>query len=166
MHCERTRATASLGSRVLSARIVELEKARADLELARLSWGAETSGAPAGRGEPETSGQPAAVAATPAESAGPPGVSPDRSQRSQRSEAMQNMMRTQMRGNFRRMNADIGRRLGLSPEDANKLLDLMVDQQIEQREFGQQNRASNLTRAQRAAAYQAHQEQSLAAVSP
>jgi hypothetical protein len=155
-------------SRALQIRIAELERARAELELVQMTRdGSQISGSLAESGERGPAGKPGegqpVLVEAPAQSG--LGDLPGRGEPPQRSEAMRNMMRTQTRANFKRMNADIGRKLGLGQEEVNRLLDLMVEQQMEQREFGRQNRASDLTREQRAAAYQAHQQKSLAEVS-
>ena len=47
----------------------------------------------------------------------------------ERSAAMQRMMRAQVRANNKRLYADLGTELGLSKEQANKLVDLLTDQQ-------------------------------------
>jgi hypothetical protein len=46
-----------------------------------------------------------------------------------RSEAMQKMMRAQIRAQNKRLYADVGPALGLSRDEANKLIDLLTDQQ-------------------------------------
>ena len=46
------------------------------------------------------------------------------------SPAFQKMMRSQIRANNKRMYADIGTKLGLDKETANKLIDLLTDQQV------------------------------------
>jgi hypothetical protein len=47
-----------------------------------------------------------------------------------RSPAFQKMMRSQIRANNKRVYADIGPKLGLDKETANKLIDLLTDQQL------------------------------------
>jgi hypothetical protein len=47
----------------------------------------------------------------------------------ERSEAMRKMMRAQIRANNKRLYADVGSKLGLSKDAANKLIDLLTDQQ-------------------------------------
>ncbi|HEV7607075.1 MAG TPA: hypothetical protein VGO61_07050, partial [Steroidobacteraceae bacterium] len=51
-----------------------------------------------------------------------------------RSEAWAKMMRSQIRATNRRLYADVGTELGLSRDDANKLIDLLSDQQTQ--DFG------------------------------
>lgn len=168
LHDERARADEVLEqSRALSARIAELESARAELESMRLAGVPEIASdlAPRG-GKPDAS--PAGLVAVASESPGaePP---PDRADRPggppQRTEAMQKMMRSQMRANFKRMNADIGEKLGLGRDESNKLMDLMIDQQMAMADRARQERGSNLTPEQRAAAFTAQNEKNLNEIS-
>jgi hypothetical protein len=152
----------------LQTRIAELERARNDLELMRLAGGgAETSGAMAQGGEPEPPSRPGDAPTGQSgqtDSGAPPRDFAARGEPPQRSEAMQNMMRSQMRANFRRMNSDIGRQLGLGQEEVNQLLDLMVEQQMKGRD-SRLTRASGLSTEQRNAAWQEQQQKNLAEVS-
>lgn len=153
-------------SRALNARIAELEKIRADLEAARGAVDVPAvelvqGGKPA---VPPVKGETVALTsevsqAEPAERAGPGFGGPPRS------EAMQKMMRTQMRAAFKRMNADIGTKLGLSAEDSNKLIDLMIDQQMAMAESGRAGKYANMSPEQRATEYSAVQQKNLAEVS-
>jgi hypothetical protein len=59
-----------------------------------------------------------------------------------RSEAFEKMMRTNMRANNKRMYADLGEKLGLSKEDATKLINMLTDQQVDN--FGRM-REMNIT---------------------
>jgi hypothetical protein len=52
------------------------------------------------------------------------------------------MIRSQIRGNNKRLYSDIGTRLGLSPEDANKLIDLITDQQVSMMERARAQRSA------------------------
>jgi hypothetical protein len=152
-------------SRALQARIAELERIRAGLESARvveapaaeLVQGGKPSDAPV-RGE--TVALTSEVRqAEPAERAGPAFRGPPRS------EAMQKMMRTQLRANFKRMNADIGAKLGLGAEDASKLVDLLVDQQMATMERVRESRGANQSGEQLAAVYADQQQKNLAEIS-
>jgi hypothetical protein len=166
---ERARADEVLEqSRALSARIAELENAREELVAMRLSGEPENEGT-AGEGL----GKPAALVSTGtlADSSERPGAEAPgwRADRSgpppERTEAMRKMMRTQLRANFKRLHGDIGERLGLGQEDANKLIDLMIEQQMAMADRGRQERGSNLTPEQRAAGLAAQNEKNLTEVS-
>lgn len=161
---ERARADQVIEqSRQLSARITELEKARAELEAMRLV--PDQPGMNASPGVAEPLGMPAAQAADPEartkdqEDFRPAyGATP-------RSEAAQKMMRTQMRMNLNRVNGDIGEKLGLSKEETSKLLNLLVEQQMAMLDRSRQERGSNLTPEQRAASLNEQQQKNLAEVS-
>jgi len=140
-------------SRALHARIAELERAQAELATARLSDAdAPSPGVPAPGGK---------IQLTETREARPePSVpGPDIAGRGpfqpppERSEAMRNMMRTQMRANFKRAHADIGEKLGLSQADASKLVDLMIEQQMAMVDNRRQGR--DATPEQRAADFEA-----------
>lgn len=165
---ERARADEVLEqSRALSARVAELENARAELESLRLTAGPEADAdlVPGG-GKPDAA-PPAGMVAVASERPGaePPAERPDRGRPPERTEAMQKMMRSQMRANFKRMNADIGDKLGLGRDDTNKLIDLMIDQQMAMADRGRQERGSNLTPEQRSAAWVAQNEKNLNEIS-
>jgi hypothetical protein len=144
-------------SRQLSARIAELEKERSELESLRLAGGAAEIDVAMTHGRapdvpPDVpAGNPDSRNIEP-ERVGSPGGPP------LRSEAMQKMMRAQLRANIKRMHADIGEKLGLSKDDTNKLIDMMVDQQMAMMERSRQERGSNLTPEQRAAAFTEQQQ--------
>lgn len=149
-------------SRELNARIAELERARAELDSQRLAAAAPAALAD----EPPPPGAKAAAEqitestestepASPVSARVPP----------ERSEALQKMMRAQLRANFKRLYADIGTKLGLSKEDTNKLIDLMLDQQTSFLDRARQDRMNNMTAEQRAAASAAQNEKNLAEVS-
>jgi hypothetical protein len=139
-------------SRVLSARIVELEKSRADLEELSLAGGAPVtsmamtqSGGASPPAEPATASQLPATPEAPLETgprAGQP-MSPARS------EAMQKMRRAQLRANNKRLHSDIGDKLGLSREESSKLIDLLTDQQMAAMRGGRQERSADGTRSTR-----------------
>lgn len=165
---ERERADEVLEqSRALSARVAELEAARAEMESMRwMSDVPEAGGAPA----PAVGGKPAALPASApvelSESAVVEGA-PERARNGGppvRTEAMQKMMRSQLRANFKRLNGDIGEKLGLSKEDTNKLIDLMVDQQMESANRGRWQRGSNVTPERRAAGWAAQNEKSMSEI--
>lgn len=169
LHDERARADEVLAqSRALSARVAELENARAELESLRLTAGGPEADDFPAQGAVVKAGIPAANATSATGQAGaePPADRSDRPRGPpERTEAMQKMMRSQMRANFKRLHADIGERLGLGKDDANRLIDLMIDQQMAVSERGRQERGSNLTPDQRAATYAAQNEKNLAEIS-
>lgn len=166
---ERTRADEVVEqTRQLSARIAELEKARDELEALRFedeNGSVVTAGPEAVR--PGRGPLPDLVADTGARPAAD--VRPERSDRTrrppERTEAMQKMMRSQVRANFKRLHGDIGDKLGLDRDGANRLIDLMVEQQMAQAERGRRQRDSNLTPDQRSAEWAAQNEKNLAEVS-
>lgn len=162
---ERDRADEVLEqSRALRARVAELESARAELESMRLAEVEESAA-----GLVPASGKPAAspasavslTEATPRLDADSPTEQARPAERPERTEAMRKMMRSQMRANFKRLNADIGDKLGLSPDDTNKLIDLMIDQQMSMADRGRQGRDSSLTPEQRTAAWTAQIEKNM-----
>ena len=152
-------------ARALNARIAELEKARDELESLQLASSSEfTDGPPrgdTGKSEPVS---PAALVPEPRAAEDGPRQRLGAGGPSERSEAMQKMLRTQLRVNFKRMHADIGDKLGLGKDEANKLIDLMIDQQVSLMERGRQERGSDQTPEQRAASWSAQQEKNLAEV--
>jgi len=122
---ERAQADKAVESMAaLNARIAELEKTREQ----RFAMSGEFGGValaqggiamgppppPAEKGETETEVAEAVTIGAP-----PP-----------RSEAFEKMMRTNVRANNKRMYADIGEKLGLSKEDAIRLIDMLTDQQV------------------------------------
>ena len=113
-------------SQKLKDRITELERARVHLTDRRFPGGGMFSGGALAQGGPG----PAAAPPPPAGEAAKEGEPRFSAFRPDRSPAMQKMMRTQMRANFKRMYADLADQLGLSKDDANKLYDLLADQQI------------------------------------
>jgi hypothetical protein len=149
----------------LHARLAELERARAELESMPVAAVPQPAAGRDGGRKPATTvadtvAEPEAPAAEPADRAGgPPFAAPPRSA------AMQKMARAQMRANFKRMNSDIGAKLGLSQEDASKLIDLMIDQQMGMMERSRETRGASLTAEQRAADYASQQQKNLAEVS-
>ena len=164
---ERERADQILAeSRSLSARIADLEKARAELEALR-AVSVEPLPLPAGMaaGAPRGGALPDAQAAAPdqtapgAESRGfRPGPPPERS------EAFQKMVRTQIRGNNKRIYADIGKKLGLSQEEANKLIDLITDQQVSTMDRVRQERGTGQAPTDRASMMEKIQQENLAQI--
>jgi hypothetical protein len=115
-------------SRALQARIAELEKARAQFGKVGSAGGT----APAGDAAPTRQVEPPEVGKLIAAPVAAPEVPPSRAGMppAERSEALQKLMRSQLRTTNQRLHADIGDRLGLSREQANKLIDLLTDQQI------------------------------------
>jgi len=108
----------------LDARIAQLEAARGELEQRRFV-GANTFGGQAmgGPGKPPPPAAGAVVSEGPQMS--PWSVRPT----PERSAAMQKMMRAQMRAHNKRLYADVGSTLGLSKDQAGRLIDLLTDQQ-------------------------------------
>ena len=153
-------------SRALNARIADLEKARAELESLRLVGGApvEPEGPAPSPGEPP---RPGLVDAQPVSDPAAP-ANEDRGFRSgpppERSEAFQKMMRTQLRANNKRLYADIGKKLGLSQEDANKLIDLITDQQTSMTDRMRQARTRLQAPSTSAAVRDEIQQQNLAQI--
>ena len=148
-------------TRALNARIAELERIQAELGSPRLA-----SIAPATAGAPVSGEKPAVVTETTSDARDPKSESADRGRFSgppERSEAMQKMMRAQIRATFKRVHADIAAKLGLGADEASKLVDLLVDQQLANMDGRRQGRDS--TPQQRAADVQAQQEKNLAEVS-
>ncbi|HUQ11695.1 MAG TPA: hypothetical protein VM146_15375 [Steroidobacteraceae bacterium] len=153
-------------SRALSARIAELEKVRAGLEATRLAGETVAASELVQGGKASVTsvqGEPVALTnevrqAEPGDRVGPSfGGAP-------RSEAMQKMVRAQIRANFKRMNPDIGAKLGLSAEDSSKLVDLMIDQQMAMMERAREGRGANQAPEQRAADVSDQQQKNLAEI--
>jgi hypothetical protein len=113
-------------SQKLKDRIAELERARVHLADRRFPGGGMFGGGSLAQGGPG----PASAAPPDGESAAKEDETRVAAFRPDRSPAMQKMMRTQMRANFKRMYADLASQLGLSKDDANKLYDMLADQQI------------------------------------
>jgi hypothetical protein len=110
----------------LNARIVELEKARAQFQERRFA-SANTFGGGAMMAGP---GQPSPSAAA-AKADAPDELHWNSQPLPERSPAMQKMMRSQVRALNKRLYADVGSQLGLSKDQANKLIDLLTDQQTQ-----------------------------------
>jgi hypothetical protein len=114
----------AMAARALNARITELEGAREQRFTARGMFGEESLGQggmslppPPATDKVETRADAVhAVAAN-----GPPPAS----------DAFRKMMRSQVRANNKRIYADLGAQLGLSKEDASRLIDMLTDQQVE-----------------------------------
>ena len=113
----------------LSARLAELESARARFAERRMASaenfaaGQFTGGAPTGAAPP-----PAPGGNAPSAHAEEQPVWTTR--RADRSPAFQRMMRSQIRANNKRVYADVGTKLGLDKETTNKLIDLLTEQQL------------------------------------
>ena len=151
-------------ARALSARVAELDKIRAELAALKLAGG------PLAQSNKPEPGKPAAVlelaqSESTRDSAESPQARGFTPAPPERTEAMQKMMRTQLRANFKRVHADIGEKLGLSQDEANKLIDLMIDQQMAMMDRGRlESGNSSLTPEQRAAANQAQMQKNQAEV--
>ncbi|MEO8062475.1 MAG: hypothetical protein ABI821_06985 [Pseudomonadota bacterium] len=124
---ERERAAELVAqSADLNARLAQFEKSRGEFGQRRFA-GANTFGAQgmSGPGKPPPPVAGAIVNETEAPQTTPWTHRP----MPQRSEAMQKMMRAQMRAHNKRLYADVGSTLALNKEQANKLVDLLTDQQ-------------------------------------
>jgi hypothetical protein len=111
-------------ARALSARIAELESAREQRFAVQGMFNDDTvvqNGMPAPQPPPMEKSDPKTERGESFASTGPP----------PRSEAFQKMMRSQIRANNKRIYADLGAQLGLSKDDASKLIDILTDQQVE-----------------------------------
>ncbi|HEV7606744.1 MAG TPA: hypothetical protein VGO61_05370 [Steroidobacteraceae bacterium] len=109
----------------LNARIAELQKSRTERRFADAARFGGTAKAPGVRPMGSSSDSTEKADGKPQVTDsfamnGPP-----------RSEAFRKMMRTQMRVNNKRLYVDVGAKLGLSQQEANKLIDLLTDQQVE-----------------------------------
>jgi hypothetical protein len=129
------RARADDLNRRLNERVAELERTRGDLDRHRIVSGpglfaaGQTRASPPGA--PVTSAQSNVVVGEQDVAINVQGPRPDRMP------GYQKMMRGQIRANNRRMYGDVAEQLGLSKEDAGKLIDLLSEQQL-----------ANMTRAQ------------------
>ena len=154
-------------SRALNARVAELEKIRSELERTPATDGADSSGALTQAATVSKAGPAADTAAAhatanveePAES-GNRAAAP----MPQPSEAMQKMRRTQLRANNKRLHADIGEKLGLSSDEASKLVDLITDQQMAAMQRGREERMSGASGESRVSTYELNQQKNLAEV--
>ena len=125
---ERAQADAlTQANNALTARIAELEKAHHQRRYAGGFFGGDQMA----RGEQVTGslpppGSPGDKPDTAPESGPPPMMFPGG-----RSEAFQKMMRSQIKANNKRLYADVGPALGLSKDEAAKLVDLLTEQQVD-----------------------------------
>jgi len=129
LHDERVRAEEfDANTAKLNARIAELEKLRSQFEERRFASANTFGGGPAmvGAGHPPP---PETVINNETGAGTPEGAQWTVQQSPERSAAMQRMMRAQLRANNKRLYADVGTELGLSKEQAKKLVDLLTDQQ-------------------------------------
>jgi hypothetical protein len=120
-------AEVTASAKRLQAQVAELEKARADFSSRRMAnAGAFVGGAFAERGP-----GPVSVTASATGDAGATAAAGFRALpiRPDRSPAMERMIRTQIRANNKRLYGDLVSQLGLGADDANKLYDLLTDQQ-------------------------------------
>jgi hypothetical protein len=164
---ERDRADLVLEqTQALNARIAELEKSRADLDLLRLANGGPAADglAPPVQLE-ESRSAPVVAAAEPGEDGAGNRVAPAGPMAApERSEAFRKMIRSQVRANTKRLYADVGTRLGLSEEQANALIDLITDQQVAGMERARQERVGGPGNDSRGAQLQAERQKNLAEV--
>jgi hypothetical protein len=115
-------------TRALNARIAELEKARAGFRHVTSGTFARADAAPGtsiGAVLPPPS---AASSESRAAVVGPGGATVMNGAAMPHSEAFQKMMRAQLRAQNKQLYADAGTQLGLSLEDASKLVDLLTEQ--------------------------------------
>ena len=126
---ERTRA-AQVEQRAaeLDARIAELEKARNHLAERHMAGADNFIAGSFGNGAAAAPPPPPAGDKT--ESAKGEAQPVWTQTRPDRSPAFRKMMRSQIRANNKRVYADVGPKLGLDKDTANKLIDLITDQQI------------------------------------
>ena len=136
-------------TRKLNGRIAELESMQVEMEALRATGGPPAPDAASAEADNSAATLPAladpatAAGVVPAERFDRPGGPPERS------EAMQRMVRTQLRANFKRIHSDIGEKLGLTPEEANQLIDLMVDQQLAMAGRGRRNATASAEQAEK-----------------
>ncbi len=143
LNAERTRADElSARGEQLNARIAELEKARTQFAQQRLASANTFGGASMMQGGP---GRPPPDAVADGKPDGPGEPRWANRMTPERSDAMKKMMRVQMRANNKRLYADVGNQLGLSKDQANKLVDLLTDQSVE--DFGQRREARDSNEA-------------------
>ena len=127
---ERTRAAAVEKKAVeLGARLAQLEQARTPFAERHLTGANGFIAGQFGNADPASAPPP------PPPDDGAKSAKADEQavwtmHRPDRSPAFQKMMRSQIRANNKRMYADIGTKLGLDKETANKLIDLLTDQQV------------------------------------
>jgi hypothetical protein len=153
-------------SRALNARIAELEKSRVELEqLRQAGTGAVLHDAQRRAGDkPGTAPDPIVAQASvtrevPVESGDRVGPAMP-----QASEAMQRMRRTQLRANNKRLHADIGEKLGLSSDEASKLIDLITDQQMAAMQRGREERMADGSGDRRVTGHEMNQQKNLAEI--
>jgi hypothetical protein len=127
----------------LNARIAELEKVREHRFAASGVFGAESMA----QGGIAMGPPPPPPEAGEAKGNAPEGAVFTNGPMPPRSEAFEKMMRTNLRANNKRLYADIGEKLGLSKDDANKLINMLTDQQIGN--FGQMRDANVADPAER-----------------
>jgi hypothetical protein len=108
-------------TRALNTRIAELEKARPDTRYAMSGTFSASNSAPG-------SIISAAPSTAESQSRGVETTVMNGPSLPTQSEAFRKMMRTQMRSQNKKIYADVGSQLGLSREDASKLIDLLTDQ--------------------------------------
>lgn len=128
----------------LNARIAELEQARANFAEQRVASSGNLVAGSFGNAAGTSSPPP------PAEKAEPPKAEERQvwtQPRPDRSPAFRKMMRSQIRANNKRVYADVGSKLGLDKDTANKLIDLITDQQIP--DFGNVRDMSDQAEVQR-----------------
>jgi hypothetical protein len=114
----------------LHERVLEIEGARAGSADPRrtTAWAVPASRVPARSGGAVTS--PSQVAPVSGETEAGRGLTWT-GPRPDQSPAFRKMMRSQMRASNKRLYADVGRELGLNDEEADKLVDLLTEQQLE-----------------------------------
>jgi len=143
LSAERARADELVAkSELLNARIAELERSRTQFAQQRLASANTFGGASIMQGGPD---RPLAAAVEDGKP-GPGEVRWNMRPSPERSEAMKKMMRAQIRANNKHLYADVGSQLGLSKDQANKLVDLLTDQSVAA--FGQRREARDANEAQ------------------
>ena len=124
----------------LNSRITELEQAREHVARMRRANENGMNAAPPTAANPGTVAQ-SAVSTDQAQAAQAGFQMP----RPELSPSYQKMMRAQFRANNRRTHAELGAYLGLSEEDANRLIDLISDQQLAMNTRSAQPLPTNVT---------------------
>lgn len=126
LHEERAQADQlAEAARSLNARIAQLESAREQRFTAQGMFGDESMGQ---AGMPPPPPPPMEKGETRTDTAHP--VAANGTVPPPASDAFRKMMRSQIRANNKRIYADLGAQLGLSKEDASKLIDMLTDQQV------------------------------------
>jgi len=152
---ERARTAEVLAaSKELNARIVELEKARAEFAQRRFGGPGTFDGSLAAQGGPGPDKGPPPPSAEAGKASFATGTIASGQRPPEMPPAMIKMMRAQMRQQNKRTYFDLQESLGISEEQANKLIDIITDQQAD----GLSMARNNLDPAQQQAQWEAARE--------